>query len=109
MGPYRGGQAEYLRVPFADFNCLQLPEDSVDKENDYVMLADIFPDRLAWHPAGEGAAGGQRCRMGRVPSASWPRTRPRFKVRQRSSSSTTLLSASRWREVRRDRDQLVQG
>ncbi|NLT68162.1 MAG: alcohol dehydrogenase catalytic domain-containing protein, partial [Acidobacteria bacterium] len=24
MGPYRGGQAEYLRVPYADFNCLKL-------------------------------------------------------------------------------------
>ncbi len=47
MGPYRGGQAEYLRVPFADFNALQLPDDSVDKENDYVMLADIFP--TGWH------------------------------------------------------------
>lgn len=43
MGPYRGGQAEYLRVPFADFNCLQLPPDSVEKENDYVMLSDIWP------------------------------------------------------------------
>src|ERR1700761_5304604 len=26
MGPYNGGQAEYLRVPFADFDCLQLPD-----------------------------------------------------------------------------------
>ena len=43
MGPYSGGQAEYLRVPFADFNCLKLPEDARDKENDYVMLSDIFP------------------------------------------------------------------
>jgi glutathione-independent formaldehyde dehydrogenase len=24
-GPYRGGQAEYLRVPYADLNCLKLP------------------------------------------------------------------------------------
>ncbi len=47
MGPYSGGQAEYLRVPFADFNCLRLPEDSVEKEDDYVMLADIFP--TGWH------------------------------------------------------------
>ena len=47
MGPYDGGQAELLRVPFADFNALPLPEDSVDKENDYVMLADIFP--TGWH------------------------------------------------------------
>ncbi|GLY83160.1 glutathione-independent formaldehyde dehydrogenase [Actinoallomurus iriomotensis] len=43
MGPYAGGQAEYLRVPYGDFNCLRLPPDSVEKENDYVMLADIWP------------------------------------------------------------------
>lgn len=43
MGPYSGGQAEYLRVPHGDFNCLKLPEDAIEKENDYVMLSDIFP------------------------------------------------------------------
>jgi len=42
MGPYRGGQAEYLRVPFADFNCLQLPKGS-EHEADFALLADIFP------------------------------------------------------------------
>ncbi|MGY1844415.1 glutathione-independent formaldehyde dehydrogenase [Modestobacter sp. SYSU DS0875] len=42
MGPYGGGQAEYLRVPFADFNCLQLPKGT-EHENDFAMLADIFP------------------------------------------------------------------
>ena len=47
MGPYSGGQAEYLRVPFADFNCLRLPEDAEEKEDDYVMLSDIFP--TGWH------------------------------------------------------------
>src|SRR5690606_36541889 len=26
MGPWQGGQAEYLRVPYADFHCLKLPE-----------------------------------------------------------------------------------
>ena len=43
MGPYSGGQAEYLRVPYGDFNCLVLPRDAEEKENDYVMLSDIFP------------------------------------------------------------------
>jgi glutathione-independent formaldehyde dehydrogenase len=43
MGPYSGGQAEYLRVPFGDFNCLLLPPDAEEKENDSVMLSDIFP------------------------------------------------------------------
>jgi glutathione-independent formaldehyde dehydrogenase len=42
MGPYKGGQAEYLRVPFADFNCLKLPEGT-EHESDFIMLADIFP------------------------------------------------------------------
>ncbi|MCO5994871.1 glutathione-independent formaldehyde dehydrogenase [Actinoallomurus rhizosphaericola] len=43
MGPYSGGQAELLRVPYGDFNCLRLPPDAEEKENDYVMLADIWP------------------------------------------------------------------
>jgi threonine dehydrogenase-like Zn-dependent dehydrogenase len=47
MGPYRGGQAEYLRVPYGDYNCLKLPPDAEEKQSDYVMLADIFP--TGWH------------------------------------------------------------
>ncbi|HEX3867468.1 MAG TPA: glutathione-independent formaldehyde dehydrogenase [Gemmatimonadaceae bacterium] len=43
MGPYEGGQAELLRVPYADFNCLRLPDDAAEKEDDYVLLSDIFP------------------------------------------------------------------
>ena len=43
MGPYSGGQAELLRVPYGDYNCLVLPRDAEEKESDYVMLADIFP------------------------------------------------------------------
>ncbi len=42
MGPWTGGQAEYLQVPFADFNCLTLPAGK-DHEADFAMLADIFP------------------------------------------------------------------
>ena len=47
MGPWQGGQAELMRVPYADFNCLKLPEDAEEKEDDYVMLSDIFP--TGWH------------------------------------------------------------
>src|SRR4051812_22345530 len=43
MGPYGGGQAELLRVPWGDFNCLRLGEDAEQRQTDYVMLADIFP------------------------------------------------------------------
>lgn len=42
------GQAEFLRVPFADFNCLKLPGQPGDQfEDDFVLLADIFP--TGWH------------------------------------------------------------
>ncbi|WP_329377982.1 glutathione-independent formaldehyde dehydrogenase [Streptomyces sp. NBC_01716] len=41
MGPYPGGQAEYLRVPYADFNCVPLP-DGEEHEADFALLADIF-------------------------------------------------------------------
>ena len=47
MGPYNGGQAEYLRVPYADYNCLKLPPDAAERQNDYAMLTDIFP--TGWH------------------------------------------------------------
>ena len=42
MGPYAGGQAELLRVPWADFNLLTLPPGT-EHENDFAMLSDIFP------------------------------------------------------------------
>lgn len=48
MGPYKGGQAEQLRIPYADFNALKLPEG--DKHEDaFALLADIFP--TGWHGA----------------------------------------------------------
>jgi glutathione-independent formaldehyde dehydrogenase len=43
MGPYNGGQAELLRVPWADWNALVLPEDAREKQADYTMLSDILP------------------------------------------------------------------
>lgn len=46
MGPYDGGQAEFLRVPFADVNLLPLPLGT-EHENDFTMLSDIFP--TGWH------------------------------------------------------------
>lgn len=46
MGPYQGGQAQYLRVPYADFNALTLPPGT-ENEADFALLADIFP--TGWH------------------------------------------------------------
>ena len=54
MGPYDGGQAEYLRVPWADFNLLGLPAGE-DHERDFAMLSDIFP--TGYHGAVLGEVG----------------------------------------------------
>lgn len=44
MGPYQGGQAEYVLVPHADFNCLKLPGTPGDQwEDDFLLLSDVFP------------------------------------------------------------------
>jgi glutathione-independent formaldehyde dehydrogenase len=43
VGSWRGGQAEFLRVPWGDFNCLRLLEDAREKQNGYVMLSDVWP------------------------------------------------------------------
>ncbi|HYZ01852.1 MAG TPA: glutathione-independent formaldehyde dehydrogenase [Candidatus Binatia bacterium] len=44
MGPHRGGQADLLRVPYADVNALKLPGEPGDEwEDDFVLLADVFP------------------------------------------------------------------
>lgn len=40
MGPYQGGQAQYLRVPFADFNALVLPQGT-EHEADFALLAGM--------------------------------------------------------------------
>src|SRR3954462_1938672 len=45
MGGWPGGQARYVMVPYADFNCLRFPdkERAMEKILDLTMLSDIFP------------------------------------------------------------------
>jgi threonine dehydrogenase-like Zn-dependent dehydrogenase len=47
MGGYAGGQAEYVRVPFADVGCLKVPEEAADL--DVLFLSDILP--TGWQAA----------------------------------------------------------
>ena len=69
MGGFRGGQAEYLRVPFADFNCLKLPGTPGDEhEHDFLLLSDVFPTAP--------------CSRACVPARQW-----RCSVRDRSGCS----------------------
>src|SRR6187397_3097316 len=41
MGGYAGGQAEYVRVPFADVGPIKVPESLTDEQ--VLFLSDIFP------------------------------------------------------------------
>src|ERR671919_936665 len=45
MGGWIGGQAEYMLVPYADFNLLKFPdkEQALAKIRDLTMLSDILP------------------------------------------------------------------
>jgi glutathione-independent formaldehyde dehydrogenase len=45
MGGWIGGQAEYVMVPYADFNLLRFPDrdQALAKIMDLTMLSDIFP------------------------------------------------------------------
>ena len=45
MGGWVGGQAEYVMVPYADWNLLQFPDkdQAMEKILDLAMLSDIFP------------------------------------------------------------------
>jgi threonine dehydrogenase-like Zn-dependent dehydrogenase len=40
-GGYSGGQAEYVRVPFADVGCVKIPRDLSDDQ--VLLLTDVFP------------------------------------------------------------------
>ena len=51
-GGYSGGQAEYVRVPFADFGPFKVPDELTDDQ--VLFLTDIFPT---------GYAAAERCRI----------------------------------------------
>ena len=45
MGGWVGGQAEYVMIPYADFNLLKFPDrdQAMEKIRDLTLLSDIFP------------------------------------------------------------------
>jgi glutathione-independent formaldehyde dehydrogenase len=57
MGGWVGGQAEYVTVPYADWNLLKFPdkEQAMEKILDLTMLSDIFP--TGFHGAYTAGAG----------------------------------------------------
>ena len=61
MGPYRGGQAEYLRVPWADFNLLEAARRHRARERLHDAVRHL-PHRLPRHRTRRGRAPGRRWR-----------------------------------------------
>src|SRR5579863_10680521 len=57
MGGWVGGQAEYVMVPYADFNLLKFPnkERAMAKIRDLTLLSDIFP--TGFHGAVQAGVG----------------------------------------------------
>ena len=57
MGGWVGGQAEYVMVPYADFNLLKFPDraQAMEKIRDLTLLSDIFP--TGFHGAVQAGVG----------------------------------------------------
>jgi len=95
MGPYQGGQAELLRVPYGDFNALRLGEDAEERQTDYVMLADIFPTGYHATEMAKVSPGDQTVVFGAGP------------VGQMAAYSALIRGAERVWVVDRHRDRLA--
>ena len=91
MGGWVGGQAEYVTVPYADWNLLKFPdkEQAMEKILDLTMLSDIFP--TGYHGCVHGGRD-HRARPSTSPAparSAWPpRTRRSCSARPSSSSAT---------------------
>ena len=77
MGGWVGGQAEYVMVPYADFNLIKFPDkaQAMAKIRDLTMLSDILP--TGFHGAVTAGVGVARPSTSPARARSgWPR-RPR--------------------------------
>ena len=91
MGGWVGGQAEYVTVPYADWNLLKFPDkdQAMEKILDLTMLSDIFPTGFhGAYTAGVGAGLDRLHRRRRPGRASRRRTRRSCWARRSSSSAT---------------------
>ena len=91
MGGWVGGQAEYVMVPYADFNLLKFPDSdqAMAKIRDLTMLSDIFPTGYHGAVTAGVATGLDRVRGGSRPGRSGARLRRRSCWAPRWSSSAT--------------------
>ncbi|MTV50168.1 alcohol dehydrogenase catalytic domain-containing protein [Heliobacillus mobilis] len=59
FGGYAGGQAEFLRVPFANFTPFKVPEDAEMEDEKLLFLSDIIPTAY-WGVESAGVKEGDR-------------------------------------------------
>ncbi len=99
MGGWVGGQAEYVLVPYADWNVLKFPDkdQAMEKILDLTMLSDIFP--TGFHGAvGAGVQVGSTVYVaGAGPVGLAATTSARSSVPPSSSSATSTRTGSRRR------------
>jgi len=95
-GGYPGGQAEFLRVPFADVNCLPVPDSLPDEK--VLLLSDVLC--TSWHAneLGNVDKGSTVAIWGAGPiglaSAAWAKYRGASEVYVIDSITSRLLRAS---------------
>ena len=105
-GGYDGGQAEYVRVPFADVGPMKIPDDLDDE--DVLLLTDVLPTGYQAAEMGGIDEGrhrrGVRLRAGRARRGAL-RVAPRRGPRHRASiaSRRACAFAERWAGARDDR------
>ena len=84
MGGWVGGQAEYVMVPYADFNLIKFPnkEKAMAKIRDLTLLSDIFPTgyprrgvggRRSGHPSSTSPARVRSDWRARLGASCWAR------------------------------------
>ena len=91
LGGYAGGQAEYLRVPYADFGPIKVPDSLSDEQ--VLFLSDIFPTGYMAADLCDIQPGDTIAIWGCGPSASSPSAPPCCSALAGSSPSTPCRSA----------------
>jgi len=94
LGGYAGGQAEYLRVPYADVGPIKVP-DGLDDEQ-VLFLSDIFPTGYMGAEFCDIQGGETIAIWGAVRSVNSRSAAHSCLARSVSSRSTRCRSGSRW-------------
>jgi threonine dehydrogenase-like Zn-dependent dehydrogenase len=90
-GSVPGAQAEYLRVPRADYNPIKVPDGPPDDR--FLYLSDVLPTAWQGVEYANVPDGGTVAVLGPARSARWPPGSPSTAVPARSSASTSSPTA----------------